>query len=52
MKPPIPLHDQRFQWIPSATHNDSDAFRERQRARIKAAQASTKPAIPIKRKTA
>ena len=41
MKPPIPIHDPRFVYIPSANHDaDSTKFRERQLARIKAAQAA------------
>jgi hypothetical protein len=40
MKPSIPLHDARFNYIPAANHDaDSTKFRERQRARIAAAAA-------------
>lgn len=43
LEPKIPLHDPRFQWIGSATHDaGSDAFRARQTARRIAAQS--KPA--------
>ncbi len=50
MKPAIPLHDPRFAYIPAATHDaDSTAFRERQRARMKAAQAKPSNVKPIKR---
>ena len=35
---PAPILDPAFVWLGSATHNDSTAFRERQRARMEAAQ--------------
>lgn len=48
MKPPVPLHDKTFVWIPSRDHDaGSDAFRERQRARMKDAQQKPMAAVPI-----
>jgi hypothetical protein len=38
MKPPIPIHDVRYVYIPSASHSDVSAFALRQRERMKAAQ--------------
>jgi len=37
-----PILNPAFRWIPAATHNDSTAFRERQRERMKAAEAARK----------
>lgn len=37
MSPKIPLHDARFKYIPSRDHDEGTTFRERQLARIKAA---------------
>lgn len=49
MKPPIPLHDARFVYIPSANHDaDSTKFRERQRARIAEADAERKAATNVR----
>lgn len=43
MKPPIPITDSRFAYIPSANHDaDSEPFRARQRSRIAAADAARK----------
>lgn len=40
MKPPIPLHNPAFVYVPAASHAaDSTRFRERQQARMAAAQA-------------
>jgi hypothetical protein len=50
-KPTIPLHDKRFAWIPAASHSTSEAFRQRQLERIRAAQSATaSPAIPIRKR--
>lgn len=35
-----PILDPSFRWIPASSHTDSTAFRERQQARMKAAQAA------------
>lgn len=49
MKPTIPLHDPRFAYIPSANHDaDSTKFRERQRARMAAADAERKAATNVR----
>ena len=37
-----PILSPSFRWIPAATHNDSTAFRERQRERMKAAEQARK----------
>lgn len=37
-----PILSPSFRWIPSSTHNDSTAFRERQRARMEAAAKARK----------
>lgn len=37
-----PILNPAFRWIPAATHTTSEAFAERQRARMKAAEAARK----------
>lgn len=37
-----PLLNPAFRWIPAATHGTSEAFAERQRARMKAAEQARK----------
>lgn len=39
-----PILDPAFRWLGSATHNDSTAFRDRQRARMEAAAKARKAA--------
>ena len=49
-----PLLNPSFEWIPSTTHNTSEAFAARQKARMKAAQEAAKPTNvkPIQRRKA
>lgn len=41
MKPPIPLHDSRFVYVPASDHADPASFRARMAARRHAAQRPT-----------
>lgn len=40
MTKPAPILSPSFVWIPASSHSTVDAFRERQRARVIAAQGS------------
>lgn len=44
-----PILDPSFRWIPASSHSDPQAFRERQAARMKAAQAKPGNVQPIRK---